>query len=655
MSKPHAPETGRISSLFDTFDALQGPRSANAPAVHKPAPMAPASAAALARARSRLDAVARAERLVATGTPQADADTQVARSAGVSPHTLRRWRLACRGLAPDARLAALIDRPGRGRCGPLTGGEMRDCVEALVYEHGPHLTAPHVERVLMARYGEAPSTRALQRWLQAWRADPANARALSAVSDPDGHRSRRGPALGNREAGVDAPNALWELDSTPADVLCTDGRHVIVGAIDVWPRRARVLVVPVSRAVAICALLRRCLIDWGVAGTVRTDEGKDYTSKHLTRVLADLGIVHDICPPYTPEAKPFIERFFGTLTRDLFAHLPGFTGHSVADRKKIEAKKSFAQRRGRDERETFDIQLTGAELQRKCDQWCDAVYGRREHGTTGESPFARMAGWTSPLRQIADPRLLDALLAEPAVEGGRRTIGKNGITIQWVNYIAPEMGRRIGERVEVRLDPADPARLFVFALDGAFLFMAEDPERSGADQAAIASVAKAKARKADGKSRRHARVLKKQHKPERAMDDVLDAADGQASNVIALPRPGEVHETPALKQAARAANARDAVMPSKNDLLRRIEARRVEFEISHADIGLLAKNALGKQVVSLKSLSVASLEALLDLLDNGVTWTEPVEIGTAHENPAATEAGGAFMAACKKLYLEEER
>ena len=519
MSKPHAPETGRISSLFDTLDAPKGPRMAKAPAVHKPAPPT-ASGAVLARARSRLDAVARAERLVATGTPQADADAQVARSAGVSPHTLRRWRMACRGLAPDARLAALIDRPGRGRCGPLTGGEMRDCVEALVYEHGPHLTAPHVQRVLQARYGEAPSKRALQRWLQAWRADPANARALSAVSDPDGHRSRKGPALGNREAGVDAPNALWELDSTPADVLCTDGRHVIVGAIDVWPRRAKVLVVPVSRAVAICALLRRCLIDWGVAGTVRTDEGKDYTSKHLTRVLADLGIVHDICPPYTPEAKPFIERFFGTLTRDLFAHLPGFTGHSVADRKKIEAKKSLAQRRGKDERETFDIQLTGAELQRKCDQWCDAVYGRRDHGTTGESPFSRMAGWTSPLRQIADPRLLDALLAEPAVEGGRRTIGKNGITIQWVNYIAPEMGRRIGERVEVRLDPADPARLFVFALDGTFLFMAKDPERigcdpvaaenppedAGSDQAAIASHAKASAKKADGEARRRARV-----------------------------------------------------------------------------------------------------------------------------------------------------
>ncbi|WP_420012975.1 integrase catalytic domain-containing protein [Tateyamaria sp.] len=184
------------------------------------------------------------------------------------------------------------------------------------------------------RYPEPPGLRAVQRWLKAWRADSSNARALSAVSDPDGHRSRRAPALGNRAVGVDAPNALWELDSTPADVMCLDGRHQIVGAIDVWSRRVKLLVVPVSRTTAICALLRRCLIDWGVPSLVRTDEGRDYTSAHLARVLADLGVTHDVCPPYTPDAKPYIERMLGTLTRDLFAFLPGFTGHNVADRKK---------------------------------------------------------------------------------------------------------------------------------------------------------------------------------------------------------------------------------------------------------------------------------------------------------------------------------
>ena len=84
------------------------------------------------------------------------------------------------------------------------------------------------------------------------------------------------------------------------------------------------LVVPTSRATAIAALLRHCILEWGVPEAVRTDEGKDYTSRHVLGVLADLEIEHRPCPPYTPEAKPFVERFLGTLTRDLFASLPGF-------------------------------------------------------------------------------------------------------------------------------------------------------------------------------------------------------------------------------------------------------------------------------------------------------------------------------------------
>ena len=82
-------------------------------------------------------------------------------------------------------------------------------------------------------------------------------------------------------------NQLWELHSTPADVICGDGkRYAIVAAIDIWSRQARVLVVPTSRATAIAALPHRCILEWGVPEAVRTDEGKDYTSRHVLGVLA---------------------------------------------------------------------------------------------------------------------------------------------------------------------------------------------------------------------------------------------------------------------------------------------------------------------------------------------------------------------------------
>ena len=53
-------------------------------------------------------------------------------------------------------------------------------------------------------------------------------------------------------------------------MICADGkRYAIVAALDIMSRR--VLVLPTSRATAIAALLRRCILECGVPETVRTD------------------------------------------------------------------------------------------------------------------------------------------------------------------------------------------------------------------------------------------------------------------------------------------------------------------------------------------------------------------------------------------------
>ena len=150
---------------------------------------------------------------------------------------------------------------------------------------------------------------------------------------------------------------------------------------------------------------------------VRTDEGKDYTSRHVLGVLADLEIEHRPCPPYTPEAKPFVERFLGTLTRDLFATLPGFTGHDVAQAQALRSRKSFAARRGEDDAVIYGATLTAQELQERCNVWCDAVYA----GVSRPSPAPEggtMAFRVSLARAAAYPVTVDyATAAGTATEG----------------------------------------------------------------------------------------------------------------------------------------------------------------------------------------------------------------------------------------------
>ncbi len=563
-----------------TIDLSPDPAGAAVPAPPTASPDAwgTADEANRERARARLVAVSRSDVLHAAGVPRGEADRVAAEESGVSPQAVAGWRRRVAGLPAGGRVTALLDRPGRGRRAALDlAPEMAETVEALLTAGGKHCTASHARRVLAARFGEGatiPTISAIARWMRRFRAE--RARELSAVQRPDHHRGARMPAFGRGGGDAFALNALWELDSTPADVICADPltgefrRYAIVGCIDVFSRRAMVLVTPTSRAVAIAALLRRCLLEWGVPLAVKTDRGKDYISQHVTRVLADLEIKHDICPPYTPEAKPYIERFFGTLTRDLFAHLPGFTGHNVAEAQALRERDAFAARRGKKkgkkagagksgERAAFELHLTADELQRRCDLWLSSEYEARGHrGLDGESPRQRAASWTGEVRWIETPRALDALLAPAAGQSGTRVVGKKGISVGGIRYIAAELWPHIKERVRIREDATDPGRFHVYRMDGRFLCVAEDPGRTGLNVRQTALEAKALAKRHDQAARAHARALLRRRRPEAAMDEVLAHGEAEASKIVLLPRAGTAHETPALEQAARAAEAAES-------------------------------------------------------------------------------------------------
>lgn len=455
--------------------------------------------------------------------------------------------------------ALLPRRGGHNACHGLidADGALRDAIVAHILERPGHVNGRTIMRALRVSFDGArlPSYRTLQRWVSAWLA--ANPRLVSAVADPDRHRSRYLPAAGDAAAQVDHLNQLWELDSTPADVICTDGRHTIVGAIDVFSRRARVLVVPTSKAAAIAALLRRAILAWGVPETVRTDEGADYVSRHLKRALADLGIVHDVLPPFSPERKPFIERFFGTLARSLLQQLPGFAGHNVAEAQAIRSRKAFAARRGEGDAEAFKVALTAAELQSACDAWLEAVYEREPHrGLKGRSPFEAAAG--QPCRRIDDERALDVLLAEPADGGGWRVVSKKGIHAEGTIFIAAELGALVGERVGVKLDPADAGGVYVFDQAGAFVCRAVAPEREGIDRQAVAAAMRQAAKAADAEARSYARKLKRQVKPEAAIEAILAAGRREAAQVVAFPAAHVAHDSPGLQAATLAVSAADA-------------------------------------------------------------------------------------------------
>ena len=299
-----------------------------------------------------------------------------------------------------------------------------------------------------------------------------------------------------------------------------------------------------------------------MAEAIKTDEGKDYVSQHVVGAAAALGIDHRVCLPYRPDLKPFVERAIGTVSRDLFAFLPGFSGHSPADAAALRARKTFADRRGKSPAVTLEAGISPAKLQEELDRWCDDVYARRPHGgLDGASPWERATSWSGDIRRIADERALDALLAE-AAGNGRRTVRKEGLHVGTRRYIAGPLGRLVGQKVRVRRDPTDLGRIHVYRYrdgpgwrDWDFVCVADDVKRPDVDVAEIAAEARAEARAEDRESRSWAGALVERYQPGASMERVLDAAAAEAEKVVALPRPGQAYETAALTEAGRAAEA----------------------------------------------------------------------------------------------------
>lgn len=474
-------------------------------------------------------------------------------------------------------LAALAGRQGQHRKGKgvidATPG-MADVVIAHIIKFYDEIAEEVMDALEETHKGQPlPSLRNLQRWMKRYRAE--HPRTLLQAQNPDGFRSQHQVAFGSRSEGVTEINQLWEMDSSPADVLLADGkRYTVLGCIDVGSRRGRLKLAKTSSGQGVCSLLRCSLLDFGVPGTIKIDNGADYTGFRVTTAIHDLGIHPEYCKPFSPEEKPHIERFFGTFQRRL-KKLPGFIGHSVADRKAIESQKSFAERVSRKSGETrekplWELPFTPDEFQKYCDDWCANVYGERKHSTLKISPneAAAQAAAQGVTQRIADERALDILLMPIPGNEGVRTVHKDGILAENGKYIAPALGGMIGDEAQVRLDEDNAGYIYVFDLDGIFICRAEDPDLTGVSRREIAMAATQVQKAVEGAKAKEVKRIVAKVKPQELIPLIMETKNRQAAENRAerelrfgAERSRE-YTTPALKQAAIAARAATGQPPA---------------------------------------------------------------------------------------------
>lgn len=424
----------------------------------------------------------------------------------------------------------------------------------------PHCNPTQVLRALRARFPDDdnfPSLSTLGRWINKWRED--NATAYISLTNPDEFKNRRMVAFGSLSDKVERLYQVLQADSTPADIMLVDGRHCLIALIDVYSRKAKILVSKTSKATAFALLLRNWIMENGVPESIKTDNGKDYASHYTARCLSDLGIEQNFSAPFSPWQKGNIERFFRTFSHDILELDPDFIGHNVAERQQLRAKQAFGDRifsKGA----VVEVKKTAAELQRFCDLWCEN-YNSRPHGSLdGKSPVEVATNWRQPVRRIENERALDLLLAEAPGRDGVYKIGKQGIVIQKIDYFAPVLGRHIGDRVRVRFDPHDLGKIQVYSLDFEFICTAANPERAGISRVEAAALGKAVQKEMLSEERKKLKKIQRENPTQRIAEEIL-LAENKRQKLLPFPGASETHETPMLVAAAEAAAAQEPREP----------------------------------------------------------------------------------------------
>ncbi|MBF0311599.1 MAG: DDE-type integrase/transposase/recombinase [Magnetococcales bacterium] len=472
-----------------------------------------------------------------------------ARGVRFSPRTLLRWHVGMK-----SGVGGLLGKLGNRKDQfAITKAEFA-LVEAMIIQY-PHVRAVVVEQAVQARFpGTETSYDTIRNVIRHWKLN--NASFYLRITDPDKWRGQHMPAFGSRSEHLDSLNQLWEMDSTKADIILKDGRrYIIVGVIDVYSRRLKFLVSRSSSSAAVTALIRNAILDWGVPMVIKTDNGSDYIALNTVRVLESLKVEQWLCNPGNPQEKPHIERHFRTLNHGLLELLPGYIGHSVAERKGIEGRVKQWMHTGAQ----VDLPYLDADgLQRFLDDWTKIYLHRPHDGLDGRTPFDVAAKWPDPVRRIADERALDLLL-NPLK--GVRVVSKKGISVDGRTYIAAELGTMVGEEVEVRLDESDAGRIYVYGMDGAFACVAVDPAMQGVSRAEVATAASSLQRQATAVAKKYAKQAVKDAGAEGIHAEILAARAAAAPNVTILQPKGQ-HTTPALQEAGKAARATDPVKPA---------------------------------------------------------------------------------------------
>lgn len=281
-------------------------------------------------------------------------------------------------------------------------------------------------------------------------------------------------------------NEVWEIDHTPVDAIVVEdgtglpiGRPLVTVCLDRHTRAVvgfhigfdppgthctmecmRVCVLPKER---LLASVPDIVGDWPCMGTPETlvpDQGKEFKSRAFVEACLTLGIDLQYTPVLKAWYKGKIERFFRTLTTDVFQRVPGTTFSNFFERNKEATPERVAI-------------VTLDELRHHALRYIVDVYHRRRHRGLGVSP---MEAWAESVRRngmrpLPDPERVTTALSRVAYRVPQRYgIEFEGLIYNSADVSAYRVRNGAPRAVRIAVDPLDLTRIrFLDPADNRFV------------------------------------------------------------------------------------------------------------------------------------------------------------------------------------------
>jgi putative transposase len=387
--------------------------------------------------------------------------TQLAEQCQLAYRTAQRWVSRYRRHG----LAGLVRQPRRDRSQSRLPAEMEQLIVGLALQKTrPTVATVHRQILSLApQHGwPAPSYDCVRDVI---RAIP---QALFKLAyEGDKAYSEAYDLLYRRETA--RPNEIWQADHSPLDIWLLDEEG---GSARPW---LTVIEDDYSRSIAgyylgfqtpdtiVTSLTLRQAIwrkgdpNWHICGipdVFYTDNGGDFTSRHMEQVSADIKMQLVFSTPGVPRGRGRVERFFRTLNQLLLSKLPGY---------------------GPSGKPLTPPELTLSIFQERFHHFLLHEYHERPQRELRGTPRERWEGHGFLPRLPESLEKLDLLLMTVAKT---RLVHRDGIRFQTFRYMDVNLAGYVGEEVVIRYDPRDLAEIRVFH-QGAFICRAICAELAG--------------------------------------------------------------------------------------------------------------------------------------------------------------------------------